>query len=117
MPRTLDLPHDYKARIRAALGYTELKLPEVADALGVSQPTLARMYTDKDGHKPPSLSDLEKLAKITGLPKAFFTADFTHMGKLPAAATIQVAATAHARTRTQAAAARKRLARTPPETS
>jgi hypothetical protein len=77
-------PDEAARRLRAAIAYVGIPRPEAAKALGVSEPTLARMLGRKgsDGIRPATWSDLWRAADAFGLPRAWFTADISRIHEI-----------------------------------
>lgn len=61
------------ARLRAARGYSGLKQPDLAEALGISVTTLSRMERVGDG---ASLERKQDVARVTGVPLDFLLHGF-----------------------------------------
>jgi transcriptional regulator with XRE-family HTH domain len=71
-------------RIRAARAYARLSQPELANRLGVGRSTLVRIELEQRGLKDfEQHAILDSIAKICGLPPAFFTADFKRLERPP----------------------------------
>lgn len=68
-------------RVRAARGYAGISQRELAARLGVDDKTVKRTEAGQRDPKPP---ELNAIAEICGLPRAFFTEDLTETFRLAA---------------------------------
>jgi transcriptional regulator with XRE-family HTH domain len=72
-------PDELGRRIRAARAYARLTTQELAKRVDIGRSTLERI---ESGHQLPKRWQLWGIAEVTGLPRNWFTADWTDRGGL-----------------------------------
>lgn len=77
--------HELAARARAALAYAGVEYREIYEALHVDRTTFARKLGKKGSDRRSTLSEKEiaYIVERTGVPEAWFTADFSRLAEIP----------------------------------
>lgn len=78
-----DLPQEeLRRRVRAARGYADLSIDQLAEAVGIGRNTIIRI---DNGEREVKQMELRQIAAVCGLPYEFFTVDFAEIPELYAA--------------------------------